>query len=263
MALFFWPLAAAIVPAIRAARRAQPHGSRAVWMLWITALACTAALGITLEKAMPGLWMLTYAGAFAVFYLFETRANEEAPSLWQRPFHTLGVCGIAVLAYLLTFEWPWREIGWGYYRHDPAFDSLAAYFDYALAAGLPLLAGLMLAMTARRGMKTRAVYGALPLVVAAGYAVGGYDLDASGFIQIMLFNGYLFLLGIWTLIQGVTARRLRTINGGMVILIVLILTRFFDSDLSLVAKGVVFILLGAAFMIVNLAHLRRRKAVQS
>jgi hypothetical protein len=232
-------------------------------MLWITALAATAALGITLEKAMPGLWMLTYAGAFAVLYLFEARGYDEAPSLWQRPLHTLGVCGIAVLAYLLTFAWPWREIGWRYYRDDPAFDSLAAYFDYALAVGLPLLAGLMLAMSARRGMKARAVYGALPLVVAAGYAVGGYDLDVSGFIQTLLFNGYLFLLGIWTLAQGVVSRRLGTINGGMVILIVLILTRFFDSDLSLVTKGIVFILLGAAFMIVNLAHLRRRKAVQS
>lgn len=259
-ALFFWPLAAASLPAVWSEVRDKPHGVRAVYMLWIVALAGTAALGITLEKAMPGLWIMTYAGAFAVLYLAGGYWGAAAPTLWQRPLHTLGACGTVVLAYLLTFEWPWREIGWHYYRNEPAFHPLAAGFDYALAITLPVLAGLLLATAVRRGAARRIPFGLLPLVAAVGYIVVGTGFDAAVWVPVLLFNVYLFSVGIFTSAQGVREQRLGTINAGMLILMTIILTRFFDSDYSLLAKGIVFILLGAAFMTVNMVLMRHWKA---
>jgi len=47
----------------------------------------------------------------------------------------------------------------------------------------------------------------------------------------------------------------------MLVLMALILTRFFDSDYSFIAKGVVFIILGALFLGANLLLARRRKEV--
>lgn len=259
VALFFWPLAALAYPAVRGEVRDHPQGMRAVCMLWILALAGTAALGITLEKAMPGLWILTYAGAFAVLYLMGGYWGAAAPTLWQRPLHTLGSGGVVVLAYLLTFEWPWHEIGWHYYHDDPAFHPLAAGFDYALAIVLPVLSGLLLATAVRRNEARRIPFGLFPVVAAVGYIAVGSGLDELAWMPELLFNAYLFVIGLITLVSGVRARRLGMVNAGMLILMVLILTRFFDSDYSLMAKGVVFILLGAAFMTVNMLHLRRRK----
>lgn len=261
VALLFWPLAAAVLPAVWHAARGNPHGLRTVYMLWLVALACTAALGITLEKAMPGLWIMTYAGAFAALYLAGGYWGATAPTLWQRPLHTLGACGTIVLAYLLTFKWPWHEIGWNCYRDQPAFHPLAAGFDYTLAAALPVLAGLLLATAVRRGEARRIPFGLLPLVAAAAYIAVGAGLEPDTRVPVFLCNAYLLVLGLITLVQGVRAQRIGTVNAGMLILIALILTRFFDSAYSLVAKGVVFILLGAAFMTVNLVLMRRRKAV--
>ncbi|OQW95147.1 MAG: hypothetical protein BWK77_08005 [Verrucomicrobia bacterium A1] len=67
-----------------------------------------------------------------------------------------------------------------------------------------------------------------------------------------LFNAYVLVLGVAALFIGVRERRLGKINGGMLILSVLIVLRFFDMDIGFVAKGIVFIVLGIAFLLANI-----------
>jgi len=50
--------------------------------------------------------MLTYAGIFAGLYLLGERWFADAANWWQRPFQTLGACGVFGLSLLLTFRWP-------------------------------------------------------------------------------------------------------------------------------------------------------------
>ena len=258
VALLFWPLAAAALPGVGAAVRQNPYGQRAVLMLWAVALACTAAIGITLEKIMPGLWMVVYAGLFATLYLSGGYWGAEAPTFWQRPLHTIGSFGTVVLVYLLTFDWPWHEVGWQYARNGAGFHPGAALFDDVLALVLPLAALVLLATAVRRRQSCRIPFGLLPLVIAAGYltaAAHGWNAH----IPFLLCNGYLLALGIAVLIQGIRTGRAGTVNAGMLIVMGLILTRFFDSDYSFVAKGVVFIVLGSLFLGANLLLARRRK----
>ena len=61
------------------------------------------------------------------------------------------------------------------------------------------------------------------------------------------------MLGVAALFIGVRERRLGKINGGMLILSVLIVMRFFDMDIGFIAKGIVFIVLGIAFLVANIS----------
>jgi hypothetical protein len=51
------------------------------------------------------------------------------------------------------------------------------------------------------------------------------------------------------------------VNTGLLVLSALIIARFFDSDLSFLARGVAFILLGAGFLTANVVILRRKGAM--
>lgn len=257
VALWFWPLTALASPVLVAAVRRNPYSQPAVLMLWFLALAGTAALGITLEKTMPGLWMVIYAALFAVFYLLGGRWGAEGPTFWQRPLHSVGSFGTVILAYLLSFHWPWERVGWQFLRHDPAFHPLAAGFDYALALVLPLAAMGLLVHAARRGQAGRAWFGLFPVVAALGYLLAAGS--GSEGLSFLLLNGYLLVLGLFTLVRGIRERRIGTVNAGMLTLIAQILTRFFDSSSSFVAKGLVFILLGTLFLVANLLISRRRR----
>jgi hypothetical protein len=129
---------------------------------------------------------------------------------------------------------------------------------YGLTLVWPLAALLLWVDSLRRQELTRILFGAMPVVAIIGYAlVHAYQARLPGMV---LCNGYMLVLGVAVLVRGVQARRLGTINGGMVILAALIVSRFFDADLSLTVRGVVFIVLGVAFLGANLVVMRQKGA---
>ena len=78
-------------------------------------------------------------------------------------------------------------------------------------------------------------------------------------INLVLFNLYSAALGIYTVVQGAREARLATVNFGMLILGALITSRFFDTDLSFVARGLLFILFGIGFLLLNYMIARTRR----
>ena len=259
-ALLFWPLAALVLPHAVAAARGNPYAARPVVLMWGLALALCVAIGVTLEKILPGLWIIVYGALFAVLSLAGEFWFGEAPSAWQKPFQTFGAGGGIVLAFLLTYEWPWKEIGWHYWRHGAAYHGFAAVLDYSLAALLPAAAVVLLVGSVRRGKAHALFIGALPILAVLGYALAAQPRGESA--AIALFNLYVFAVGLGLLVQGFRARRSGTVNLGLGVVFALILLRFFDEDLGFVFRGVVFVLLGLAFLVVNLVLARKKGAAQ-
>ena len=69
-------------------------------------------------------------------------------------------------------------------------------------------------------------------------------------------------LGTYYIVQGSRTLTLRKLNYGMILVILLILIRFFDSSLGLFGRGIIFILLGFAFLGINLYITRKRKELK-
>ena len=259
-ALPFWPLAALILPHVVYAARGNPYAARPALLFWGIAFALCVAVGVTLEKILPGLWIIVYGALFAIFYLAGEFWFGEAPSAWQKPFQTFGAVGGVVLAFLLTYDWPWEEIGWRYWRHGAAYHGFAATLDYALAALLPAAAIALLVSSVRRGKAHALFIGALPILAVLGFALVAQTGEETA--ALALFNLYVFAVGLGLLVQGFRARRASTVNAGLLVVFALILLRFFDEDLGFVFRGVVFVLLGLAFLAVNLVLARKKGAAQ-
>jgi hypothetical protein len=214
------------------------------------------ATGITLEKVLPGLWIIVYSALFAVLFLAGRIWHCRAPTLFQRPLFVTGALGIPVLALILTWEWPWQGIGRQHYRTTSHFHQGAAWFDYLAAVVLFTVAVALVVRAVKRRETLTALYGAMPLVAALAYAVTLRDTPTPA---VLLFNTFLLALGVGTLVAGLRGGRLAIVNAGMLITTVLILARFFDSDFGLVARGAAFIALGVGFFLTNLILIRRAK----
>jgi len=256
-ALFFWPLAALIVPHFVQAVKENRYSIRAVWLAWGMALSLCVATGIVLEGALPGLWIVVYSGLFAALFLAGDCYFDEAPTLWQRPFQTAGAAGIAVLAFLLTYKWPWQEIGWKHYRTGVEYYPFAAIFDYVLAAALVIVTVYFLLNKARYRKSIALLLGMMPIVAIIAYSATA-SVTSSTF-ALILFNLYLFALGLVTIIAGIRNGQLGTVNAGMLILAALIVARFFDGDLGFVIRGLAFILVGIGFLLTNWMIIRKAK----
>jgi hypothetical protein len=68
-------------------------------------------------------------------------------------------------------------------------------------------------------------------------------------------------LGVYTIREGAMADKLWKMNYGLLILSVLIACRFFDGDISFVARGLLFVVIGAGFFGMNTYMIRKRKVI--
>ena len=92
----------------------------------------------------------------------------------------------------------------------------------------------------------------------------GFGLTQSPFdmIFMVISNLVLFVLSILCIVDGVRKIDLYNANVGMVTLCTLIVLRFFDSELPLSVRGVVFLVLGAGFLLFNLYLVKTKKKIK-
>ncbi len=255
--LMFWCLYAAAIPHIwktfREDRFSIPSGILG-WGICLQA----AWVGVTLERAMPGLWIVVYSGLFSTLYLAGAYWFDKAPSGWQKPMQIVGAAGVVILAFMLTYEWAWDSVGWRYWHYGYRYHQRVLWLDFLLAAITPLSAIALMVTAVRRREIWRLSYGLFSIVGLVGFCLAA-SMGRNQFAPVLICNVYMLALGLSTLIYGIRKGQIGTINGGMGILSVLIALRFFDEDFSFMVKGVVFILMGTGFLISNLILVRRTR----
>jgi hypothetical protein len=257
---------ALIIPHFLQSVRKNLYGIRSIILAWAISLCLCVAIGITLEKILPGFWIVVYSSFFAVLYLIGGLWFGDAPTVWQRPFHSVGAMGVFWLSFLLTFKWPWNEIGWRYYRHGEGYYEIAAIPEYFLTAVLLIVAVFLLVTSVRRGHTAKLLFGVVPILAIIGYSLSGFEgmsVIERGFgFPTLLFNLYVLVLVVGTIAIGIRKEHMGIVNAGMLMLIILIAARFFDSDMGFVARGIAFIGLGIGFLTTNLLLVRRRGTVK-
>ena len=255
--IWFYPMAALIVPHLVHAYRRDILGIRSTWLSWAVVVSLCIVTGLALDKSLPGLWIVVYTSLFAVMYLAGAWASENTGRFWRNPYRTVGSSGIVVLAFMFSYEWPWKEIGWRYYRTRYDYENWYAIPDYLLLTALFIAAMLLLARAVQHGNLGVVPLGGAPVLALVAYLIGAGNPD--NLLSPLLFNLYVLAAGVGVTANGLRTGHLGIVNGGLAILSGWIIARFFDVDMGFVARGIAFILLGVAFLSTNLVMMRRRR----
>jgi hypothetical protein len=255
----YWLLAALLLPLLATWLRAGRYRTRPTWLLWAFCFSVTIAAGVTIERVLPGLWIILYAGLFALMFLAGEFWFQEVAGFWTRPLRHFGATGGLVLSFLLTFEWPWKAIGWHYCHgariHEASWRAIP---DAVLGSAVPLAALVLLVTTVRRRTPLGLLFGMAPILAIGGFCLSSlYDTPAPA---AGIFDLYLLVTGLWLLVTGIQINKQAQMNIGLLVVTALIIARFFDSDLSFLLRGLVFIALGIAFLVANVVMLRRKGA---
>jgi len=254
-ALWYGPLLAGVLPFLWLALKNNPKRTGTLFLGWVFCLNLIVALGIVLERNMPGLWIVAYSGMFALFSLVGRTWYRETPG---QPFSIVGAVGTLFICIVFTFDNVWDRIGYRYYRYGYEYHEIAAYQDYLIVLGiLSALTAVSVYLIRRGDFGALSWVGSpiLALVFFAGLSMA--DTNELSIVAAGAFNLYLLVLGIYTISSGVRGGELGVTNGGMGILALLFFVRFFDSDLDFMIRGVAFILIGSGFLAANLFMARR------
>jgi uncharacterized membrane protein len=259
-ALLLWPLAAAgVIPHALQVLRSGRRGLRAANLQWAVAVFLCVAAALSLERGVPGLWILIYCGLFALMIAVGTAVRGEEDGLWRRPLEAVGVLGSAGLWLVLTFVQPWDHIGWRHLRTAEHLHGVSMWFDVLLAVGLPaaaVVATAALLDRRRNGLQLLWV-AAVPVAGVVWPVVAATD---AAWLGALAFNLVLFTTGVGTIAIGIQRQHLGTVNLGMLALASLVVVRFFDSELGFVARGLGFIIVGLGFLAANVVLSRRLRA---
>jgi uncharacterized membrane protein len=257
----YWLLLAAIVPWVVRLFRRDGSGVGASWLAWVLVVTVAVGMGLTYPR-----WMHFEEGLVVRFVLLAgvCCAVSRRGGAWSPlflPARVVGLLGVVGFSLFFTYEFLSRRLfhldGFG---AGPAGSHPGVWVSIGVE-GLLYLVGLFTAgVAAVRAVRERCASDALCLAfpVLTFACMLGPVGDAEA-IAAVVFNLFLLALGVVTLVEGWRGGRLAGVNIGFLILVALFTARFFDVDFPFVVRGVVFVVIGAAFLFLNQRLAKRWK----
>jgi uncharacterized membrane protein len=225
--------------------RKEPYNRKAALLCWvITAFVPLNAIPLFVE--CPSLQCrLGWALLLSVLFLAGAARRAGGAGFMSNPLLPVGAVGITIYASIGTFSDFWKHNSYG---ENPSGN--------AIMGGWVIIAVLALAwiiLLIKRRKVVEIIPGLLPIVL---FLVCFINPQAGAIV----FNLYLLAAGVSFMVSGFRERNLFIANTGMFLLSLLLLLRFADSDMGILLRGCIFIILGLMFLSVNIIASKKFKA---
>lgn len=228
-------------------KKQKPESNALVFLNWLIPLSLTICLG-SFSIHHEEILFLAYMSMFAIFTQIgntESLVNQPARN---NAFRIIGWLGSVTILLILSFDAIWEDIRREIYQYSELITAPEVYTTLLVS-----IAAIFLAYRAFAKNKLRIneiLFFVLLLI---------YILSSHSSFAFVLVNLLLFTFGLLTIISGTNQRSLMLMNSGLLIITALIICRFFDTDLSFVIRGVLFLSIGFGFFIANYQLLKKKK----
>ncbi len=256
----FWLLIIPSVARLACMIRSDRHAPDTLISFFGILIALCISTGIVFERTVPGLWIVAYSALLSGagllgMYLYKDRDG------WTNPPKTVALIGMALLAYLFTWAYFWDDIGWNHIRNSWYYRPWGCWIDGAVTFALITAWASAAVKAFRRDSIETILLAVFPILGLTCFLLSS-TVSGTAVLNALIFNGFMLLFGITYIVLGCRHTKLRQLNGGMAILSLLLVTRFFDEEFGFMARGIVFIILGGCFLTVNLVMARRKKQIE-
>lgn len=242
---FYWLLLLGALPHYYLLYKKNPGSNFMIFHTWIIPLSIVISLGTLADKT--GEWM--YISYFSLFGLFSILGNSQFFNLQNtlnNTYKIVGSLGAIGLLLALSFDWFWMDLRTG----DLLYTFSIGSPEFLAAVILTLLAGVIL-------FYKKGEFNIMETVFI--FFIPIFFLGQVSVIAVVLVNVLVFVIGIFKIMEGVKKDHLGIVNYGLLIMTALILCRFFDTDLSFILRGILFVLIGVGFFATNYRILKKRK----
>ncbi|MEO5789939.1 DUF2157 domain-containing protein [Gelidibacter sp.] len=215
---------------------------------WLLPLSVIITLGTFLER-YGDLGYLTYIILFGLFYNIGKLPIFDDRKLRRNGYLIFGSVGTVVMLLICSFIGIWN------------FDSGSDLFVSKEFLMTLLLFGVTLALLiylySKQWMKQFNLFHFVFIIFTAFFFSGLLD----GLIAAIFVNILVLVLGLVTIKLGADRYHFGILNYGLLIITALIVCRFFDTDMSYVIRGLLFVIVGVGFFLANYIMLKRKKSI--
>ncbi len=242
----YWLLLLGVFPHYYQLVKTKGLGNFTLFHHWFLALSIVICLG-TITNKNKDLVYLSYMSLFTIFYFFGNTPFFDKQKLKNNSFLIVGKLGILYLLLLYSFKWFWDS---SIYKTTSLSETLLS-IEFISALLLTFLAVILFY---KKNSKTNFKdVSLLELVFLTNilFFIAGYEFS-------ILANTIVLFIGISEIKRGTKLNHLGISNFGLLLITILIICRFFDTNLSFVARGILFITIGFGFFLTNYFMLKKR-----
>lgn len=245
---WFWIFFIAFIPHLYFAfnKSSKVQGTRAIVLSLLTYFTLGAALILSVDSNYI-LWALVYQVGV---YLFAKRFMSGSFWFFHRPLEWLTAIGVCVVLLSLSNE---RILHLNF-----AFDSFFNmdyweagewyYFVLLLVVGTGIYYNFFKFKEKFGDVNLLIVFA--PLFIVLMIIIDEYT--TSWWWLTIPMNLYILFIGIVTMVNGSEEGRFLKMLGGLMLISILIVIRYVDTDLSFISKGLLFIIFGGMFFLINM-----------
>ncbi|TXK24678.1 DUF2157 domain-containing protein [Pontibacter qinzhouensis] len=249
LAYGYWPLLLLLVPYYRQLFLLRPNSNVAVFHHWLLPLSLLLGL-TTLLHATQEVLFIAYMSLLGIFSLVGNTGTLKDLPLRSNGYLFLGYLGSAGVLLAFTFKLLWVNVS----RFEIVF--LAPELIAAI-----LLTGAAVALLLYKWQKRQGLH---PMEYVFLFFILFFALAHVSVIAATILTNILVLaIGLYTIRAGARKDSLGLLNLGLLFITALILLRFFDSNLSFVMRGLLFVLVGTGFFFANFFMLKKRNTYEA
>ncbi|WP_340203440.1 DUF2157 domain-containing protein [Ascidiimonas sp. W6] len=240
--LFVW-----VVPFYFNLIKQDNEGNMTAIMNWILPLNLIISLGTFIDNNEL-IGFLMYALLFGILYQVGCLKMLSSHSLRKNGFKVLGVLGMIILLLITSFNDVWKKLPNEVFRYE-----VEIYISVGMFVILLLF--ILKHIQSNKGFNPL-LY--VPLVFTVIFFVGTLDaILATIFVNLLIF-----LMGVLFIRNGALEVNLGIFNFGLLVIVALIMCRFFDTDISFVLRGIIFVSVGIGFFIANYLMLKKKQELE-
>lgn len=247
----YWLLILLVLPHYYRLLKYLPKNNFTLFHHWIITLSVTISLG-TMVSEYSQIMYLGYFCLFAVFYQVGLSSYFLHKNVIANSYRTLGTVGTLVLLLILSSNWFWERWRDATVLSEKLFVSPELWTTVILF--LLALFGLFINYRQKSWQPFR--FETFIFLIFSVLLFAGKFLP----FVVVLVNVLVLAYGLVKVREGTLKDHLGILNYGLLTIVALVTIRFFDTDLSFVLRGLMFLVAGAGFFATNYVMLKRRKA---
>jgi uncharacterized membrane protein len=226
-----------------------PKANSTSLLNWFLPLSITIAIG-TFITSEDFFGFLMYIVLFGLFYNLGRLPVFYNQKLRRNGLLILGSFGTICVLLFTTFRWFWKEF--------PQESEFSQTFIITLVLFLVTLGVLGYVLKTQK-VKETSLFQYVFLIAAVIFSIG----FTTAILPTVLGNILVFALGLTAIRIGTATFNFGVLNYGLLIVTALVISRFFDTDMSFIIRGLLFVGVGIGFFATNYVLVKKQREQSS
>ncbi len=245
----YWLLLLAVIPHYYLLYKKTPRSNFMSFHNWIVPISLSIVLGIIADKTEM-LLPVAYCSLFGLFYIVGKLPVFNSQYILNNGYKVIGSLGSVLLLLIFSFSDFWEELR----SENLEFTEVVLSPEFIAICVISLIACFLLyKLWKDKSSNEISPISGVFLVFILIFIIGTVSP-----IAVLLINLLLFTIGILTIREGARRNHLGLLNYGLLIITALVISRFFDTNISFVLRGILFIGVGIGFFATNYWMLQKR-----